>query len=168
MGEVSLEWQKTPMISKDISPLLGLCDSFIKKNAIIEPTPANVGNPHIVTIVKDISKVPLEKIGPMIENHPLFPNRTNVEFVQFIDQSNLKMRVWERSVGITQACGSGSCAVAFIANSKGIVGSKVNVHQDGGVLTIEIIDKKRVIMTGPAVEVFKAQIQWISVPIDET
>ena len=121
----------------------------------------NVGNPHTIFFVHDLNKIDIEAIGPLIEKHPMFPKYTNVEFVQVISRQCLRMRVWERSVGITTACGSGSCAAAFAAFEKSIADRKCEVIQDGGSLWIEVDDEqKRVTMTGTANEVFRGQIEW--------
>jgi len=117
-------------------------------------TAVSMGNPHFVIFVEDISKVPLETWGPELEKHPLFPRKTNVEFVQVLDKNTVRMRVWERGAGITQACGTGSCAtaVACILNHK--TANDITVKLDGGDLQISWPDNQHVWMTGPAQEVF--------------
>ncbi|MDI3481975.1 MAG: diaminopimelate epimerase [Tepidanaerobacteraceae bacterium] len=121
-------------------------------------TGVSMGNPHCVIFVDDVDGVPLEKVGPAIENYPLFPKKTNVEFVEVKGKDHLKMRVWERGCGITLACGTGACASAVAAYKKGIVGNKIRVSLPVGDLSIEIEDDKRVFMTGPAEEVFSGDI----------
>lgn len=96
----------------------------------------SVGNPHIVYTVENAEDIPLEHYGPQIENHDIFPERTNVEFIHIIDRKNIRMRVWERGVGITQACGTGACASAITAITKGLTEETVNIHMDGGILQI--------------------------------
>ncbi|WP_428054075.1 diaminopimelate epimerase [Candidatus Avelusimicrobium stercoris] len=117
-------------------------------------TAVSMGNPHLVIFVPDISKVPLSVWGPQLETHPLFPCKTNVEFVQVLDDKTVRMRVWERGAGITLACGTGSCAtaVACILNHK--TEKNITVKLDGGDLFIEWPDKKNIFMTGLAQAVF--------------
>lgn len=108
----------------------------------------------------DVETLDLTLIGPLLENHPLFPNRTNVEFAQVIDDENIRMRVWERGSGITQACATGACATAISASFTGRTGRKVAVKMDGGVLEIRWdADTSRVFMTGDAVKVFDGEIE---------
>lgn len=119
----------------------------------------NMGNPHLVIFVDDIEKVDLPVIGPRLENHPLFPGRVNVEFVQLVGENKLRMRVWERGSGITLACGTGACATAVAAMSKGLVDRKVDVIMDGGTLNIEWENgNSHVLKTGPATTVFEGEI----------
>lgn len=115
----------------------------------------SMGNPHLVTFVDDITRIDLPVIGPMLENHPLFPERTNVEFAQVLEDNTLRMRVWERGSGITLACGTGACATAVAAVVSGRAGRKSTICMDGGTLSIEW-DKHtgHVLMTGPATKVF--------------
>ena len=117
-------------------------------------TAVSMGNPHLVIFVPDISRVPLAAWGPQLETHPLFPRKTNVEFVQVLDGKTVRMRVWERGAGITLACGTGSCAtaVACILNHK--TEKNITVKLDGGDLFIEWPDKKNIFMTGLAQAVF--------------
>jgi len=96
-----------------------------------------VGNPHCVLFVPDARKAPVATLGPQIETLPLFPNRVNVEFAQVLDQGKIRMRVWERGVGITLACGTGACATAVAAVRRGLTGRKVELMLDGGSLFIE-------------------------------
>ncbi len=117
-------------------------------------TAVSMGNPHFVIFVKDINLVLLEKWGPALENHPAFPRKTNVEFVQVLDNQTVRMRVWERGAGITQACGTGACAtaVACVLNHQTV--PDITVQLDGGNLQIAWPDQQDVWMTGPAREVF--------------
>lgn len=119
----------------------------------------SMGNPHTVIIMKDIDRVDLGTYGPLIENHVLFPNRTNVEFIQILNQSSIRMRVWERGAGETLACGTGASASAVAAVLLGLTGRKVTVHLPGGKLLIEWSAKdNHVYMTGPAETVFFGRI----------
>lgn len=123
-------------------------------------TKVSMGNPHLVTFVEDINGIELQKIGPELENNPLFPDRTNVEFAQVLDDHKIRMRVWERGSGITQACGTGACATAVAAVIRGKAGRKSDIIMDGGTLTIEWDEKtNHVFMTGPATKVFDGTIE---------
>ena len=115
-----------------------------------------MGNPHVVIFVDDIKEVDLPAVGPKLENHPLFPERTNVEFVEILPDQSLRMRVWERGSGITMACGTGACATAVAAVLNHKAGRKSWVRMDGGDLHIHWNEKDgHVYMTGPAGKVFR-------------
>jgi diaminopimelate epimerase len=119
----------------------------------------NVGNPHVVLFVQDAEHAPVSELGPKIETHPLFPERTNVEFVSLIDKDKLRMRVWERGAGITMACGTGACATMVAAHRRGLVGHKADVVLDGGTLTLEWAGEgKSVFMTGPWSHAYRGEI----------
>ncbi len=123
-------------------------------------TTVSMGNPHLVIFVDDIKEIDLENIGPKLENHPLFPGRINVEFAQVLENGKIRMRVWERGSGITQACGTGACATAVAAALTGRAGRTSDIIMDGGTLTIEWDEKNgHVMMTGGAVRVFDGEIE---------
>ncbi|HUO94478.1 MAG TPA: diaminopimelate epimerase [Rhizomicrobium sp.] len=112
---------------------------------------ANVGNPHCVLFVDDAEKARVSEIGPQLEQHPMFPARTNVEFVSRMSPDRLRMRVWERGVGITQACGTGACAAAVAAHRRGLAGRDVDIVLDGGPLNIVWRERDdHILMTGPS------------------
>ncbi len=119
----------------------------------------DVGNPHCVIAVDDVVDLPLEQVGPLIERLPLFPNRVNVEFVRKEDDGSITMRVWERGVGETLACGTGATAVGAAAVRLGLARSPVRIHLLGGDLDIDVAEDWRVVMTGPAEEAFSG---WLS------
>ncbi len=120
----------------------------------------SMGNPHCVIFVDKASSFPVTQYGQLIENHPLFPKRINVEFVEIVSGKELKMRVWERGSGETLACGTGACAAAVAANLNGLAGRKVTIRLVGGDLKIEWSEKdNHVYMTGPAVEVFEGKLE---------
>lgn len=123
-------------------------------------TTVSMGNPHLVIFVNDITKVDLPTIGPKLENHPLFPGRINVEFAQVLGEGKIRMRVWERGSGITQACGTGACATAVAAALTGRAGRESIIIMDGGSLTIEWdVATKHILMTGGATKVFDGEIE---------
>jgi diaminopimelate epimerase len=110
----------------------------------------SVGNPHCVLFVDDAERAPVDSLGAAIEQHPWFPSRTNVEFVERRDDGTLRMRVWERGAGITLACGTGACAAAVASSLRGLTGRKVKLILDGGELEIEWRESDdHVLMTGP-------------------
>jgi len=120
----------------------------------------SMGNPHCVIFVDDPAAFPVEKYGPMIEKHNLFPRKTNVEFVRVHSDHEIEMRVWERGAGETLACGSGACAAAVASVLNGFTDRKVDVKLRGGVLQIEWNKETgHVLMTGPAETVFKGEIE---------
>ena len=128
----------------------------------------SMGNPHFVIFTDDLDGIDIEKEGPVIENDPLFPDRTNVEFARLnADGGTIRMRVWERGSGITKACGTGACATAVAAafldslQDTGILpAAKSVIEMDGGSLTVEITPDGHVLMTGPAVKVFEGEIEY--------
>jgi len=145
MGHPQLDWDLIPL--KEKVDLLELP---------IEGRPAAVGmgNPHCVFVVDDVNLVELVSWGSKIETHELFPKKTNVEFIQIIDQKNIRQRTFERGAGETLACGSGACAVAVVAHLKGLTERNVNIYLDGGQLSIDWLEDG-IWMTGPTSFVFK-------------
>ncbi|SEN53630.1 diaminopimelate epimerase [Pseudorhodobacter antarcticus] len=144
MGHPQLEWAEIPL-SHAVDPLhLPLPGA---------PVGVGMGNPHCVFFVKDAEAVALETDGARLEHDPLFPQRTNVEYVSVIAPDHLRMRVWERGAGVTLACGSGACAVAVAAHLRGLTGRKIQLDVDGGTLHIDW-RSDGVWMTGPVAHVF--------------
>ena len=147
-----------------------LCDAAQAINAPItvdgreyKMTCVSMGNPHAVIFIDESPmEIALEHIGPQFENHPVFPDRTNTEFVRVPDRENLEMRVWERGSGETLACGTGACATAVAAILNGLTENTVTVHLRGGDLIIEWSGdvNDSVFMTGPATTVFTGEIDW--------
>jgi diaminopimelate epimerase len=122
-------------------------------------TCVSMGNPHTIIFIDDLSNFPVTYYGPLIENNNIFPKRTNVEFIQVINPSEINMRVWERGSGETTACGTGASAGAVASSIKGLTGKNVTVHLPGGDLFIDWAGDNHVYMTGPAVEVFEGTIE---------
>ena len=123
----------------------------------------SMGNPHVITYVDDEKTIDIEKIGPLFESNPVFPERTNTEFIRIADRKNIYMRVWERGTGETLACGTGACASAVATMLNGLCDRRVTVHLLGGDLFIEWDEKDNVVyMTGPAVTVFTGDYPLIS------
>ncbi len=144
MGLAALDW-------RDI-PLAGPAETLrldIEAGPLSDPVAVNVGNPHAVFFVDDAEAVPLESLGPRIERHEMFPELTNVEVAQVLSDSEIRLRVWERGVGITLACGSGACATLVAASRRGLTGRAADVVVDGGRLGIEWLEDGHVRLTGP-------------------
>lgn len=123
-------------------------------------TTVSMGNPHLVIFVNDITRIDLPAIGPKLENHPFFPGRINVEFAQVLGEGKIRMRVWERGSGITQACGTGACATAVAAFLTGRAGRESIIIMDGGALNIEWnVATGHLFMTGGATKVFDGEAE---------
>ncbi len=124
-------------------------------------TCVSMGNPHCVVFTEGIDGIDLEKTGPLFENHPLFPDRINTEFVEVLDDHTLKMRVWERGSGETISCGTGTCAatVAAVLNGHCPRGEEIEVRIRGGALYDTYLENGEVLMKGPATEVFQGEIE---------
>ena len=144
MGKVTTLWEKIPL-SEEIDSL----NIPIHIEGFGKGVGVNIGNPHIVFFGKSIESLDINKVGPKIENHKFFPNKTNVEFIEIINSKKIKMKVWERGVGITLACGSGACAAVYAGWKKNLIEKKTEVQLEKGSLHIDIVDDEA-IMTGPA------------------
>jgi diaminopimelate epimerase len=131
-----------------------------KQGRTYQFTDVSMGNPHCVIFQPEVNDFPLTVEGPLLENHDRFPNRTNVEFVQVLDRQRLRMRVWERGVGVTPACGTGACATGVAAMLNGHTDRQVVVILDGGELDIVWRSDDHVIMTGPATTSFHGEINF--------
>lgn len=122
-------------------------------------TCVSMGNPHCIVFVEDTEAFPLEEIGPQFENHPIFPNRVNAEFIQILDRKTVNMRVWERGSGETLACGTGACASAVACILNDLTDEEITLHLLGGDLLVRWDREKNLVyMTGPATVVFDGEI----------
>lgn len=155
MGEPRLQRGEIPTagnpMEKVINELLTVGDCTHRITCV------SMGNPHCVIFTENVDSMDLPAFGKPIEEHPFFPRKTNVEFVQVMDRRNLRMRVWERGAGVTLACGTGTCATVVAAVLNNITDRKVKVRLDGGELLVEWREDNHVYMTGPAVEVFRGE-----------
>jgi diaminopimelate epimerase len=159
MGVPKFGWREIPMAQETDTLSFPIEIDGSDFYPLTIATAVNVGNPHVVLFVQDAEHAPVAELGPKIEHHPLFPERTNVEFVSLTDKNRLRMRVWERGAGITMACGTGACAAMVAAYRRGLVGHKADVVLDGGTLTIEWAgDGKPVLMTGPWSRTYRGEI----------
>jgi diaminopimelate epimerase len=151
MGEPRLAWDEIPLAepfhdTRRIELQAGPIDAPV----LHSPAVVNVGNPHALFFVDDVEAIDLAHIGPMLEHHPLFPERANISVVQVLSPEHLKIRTWERGAGLTRACGTAACASAVAAIRRELAGSKVRVSLPGGDLVIEWRESDgHVLMTGP-------------------
>ncbi len=153
MGEPQLKPSQVPV---NVTGEQAVAVPLEVNGARVEFTAVSMGNPHCVIFVPEASQAPLTTIGPVMENHQLFPQRTNVEFVQVANRRDVIMRVWERGAGVTMACGTGACAVGVAGVLNGYTDRLITVHLDGGDLEIEwSAENNHVYMTGPAAIVFE-------------
>lgn len=152
MGKPQLERSKIPMKGKEGQVIEELLEVGGEKFKI---TAVSMGNPHCVIFVEDIDEFELVEWGPIIENHPLFPEKTNVEFAQMVNKEEIIMKVWERGSGITLACGTGACATLVAGVLTNRTRKKATIKLPGGDLFIEWEDNGHIYMTGPAQKVFR-------------
>lgn len=153
MGPARLDWRDLPLKEARDTDHIDVSAGPLK-----DAVGVNMGNPHAVFMVDNVGGVDLEAFGPLIETHPLFPERTNVEAVQVLSPARIRMRVWERGAGITRACGSGACAALVATARRGLTGRKAEVVLDGGTLTVEWLPDNNVLMTGPVATSFFGRI----------
>jgi len=155
MGEPIFEPAEIPVVANG-NPVIQ--EPIVVGDKEWKMTCVSMGNPHAVVFVDDVKEFPLEKYGPLFENHERFPKRTNTEFVKVVSPTEAYMRVWERGSAETWACGTGTCATVVACILNGLTERKVLVHLLGGDLTIEWDEKtNHVFMTGPATEVFSGE-----------
>ena len=157
MGQPELQSTKIPVESdKEITK----CEEIVINGEKYNITCVSMGNPHTVIFVEDIRDVKLEEIGPKIEAHPMFPKKTNVEFVEVITNNIIRMRVWERGTGVTLACGTGACASVVASIWNGYTDRRVDVILDGGILTVDWNEPSNMVsMRGPAETVFEGNFE---------
>ncbi len=157
MGQPRLQRREIPMLGTPPDqpvieqPLEAADETFLV-------TCVSMGNPHCVIFVDDVDNFPVDEVGPAVENHPLFPNRTNVEFVTVMDRKHVQMRVWERGAGETLACGTGASAACVAGALTGRTERAVRVSLLGGALHIEWAADDHVFLAGPAAEVFSGEV----------
>ena len=153
MGEPRLRWDQIPLAEEfQDTRGIGLQIGPIDKPVLHSPSVVSMGNPHAVFWVDDVAAHDLGKFGPMLENHPMFPERANISLAAVQSREHIVVRTWERGAGLTQACGSAACAVAVSAVRTRRTGRKVTVSLPGGDLLVEWRERdKHVLMTGPVV-----------------
>ena len=149
LGEARLGWQEIPL-AREVDTL----HLPLARGSVADAVGVNVGNPHAVFFVPDAEAVDLDTLGPDLEHDPLFPERCNIEVATVQTRDRIRMRVWERGVGITRACGTGASATVVAAARRGLIGRRAEVVLDGGTLSIEWRDDGHVLMTGPVATSF--------------
>jgi len=158
MGVPKLRRREIPMNGEDTTTVV---DETLKINPeqAFKITCVSMGNPHCIIFVNDVQSIPVDEIGPKIENHPLFPEKTNVEFIHILNRKEINFRVWERGVGETLACGTGACAslVASVLNNKSE--RQAIIHLTGGDLDIQWADNGHLYMTGPTELIFRGEME---------
>lgn len=150
MGPAQFDWSAIP--------LAHACDTAhlpLAMGPLTDPVGVSMGNPHAVFFVDAVDAVPISELGPSLEHDPLFPERANIGVAEIRGSDRLRLRVWERGAGLTQACGTGACAAAVAAHRRGLTGRRVAVELDGGTLNIEWRDDGHVLMTGPTAIAFR-------------
>ena len=161
MGPARYNWQDIPLARKTDT----LHVDF-EGAPLTDGVGVNMGNPHIVFFLNDVDALELDSIGPQIEHHPLLPERANIEVVSLLGVDRLRMRVWERSCGITQACGSGACAAVVAAHRREITGRSAEVVLDGGSLFVEWRESDgHVLLAGPTMVVFRGELDPAAITI---
>ncbi len=144
MGRIRFDWRDIPL-----SKAVDTKHLDVEAGPLKDPVAVNIGNPHAVFFVDDAEAAPLDIYGPIVERHGLFPEFTNVEAAQVVSRERIRLRVWERGVGITRACGTGACAALAAASRRGLTDRAAEVVLDGGPLRIEWLRDDHILMTGP-------------------
>jgi len=153
MGKVTTNWKEIPL-SKEMDSL----NIPIQIEGFDTGVGVNIGNPHVVFFGRSIENINLDQVGPEIESHKFFPNKTNIEFIEIINSNKIKMKVWERGVGVTPACGSGACAAVYAGWKKNLIENNAEVKLEKGSLHINIVNDEA-IMSGPTEISYNGYIQ---------
>jgi diaminopimelate epimerase len=160
MGVPRLQWDQIPL-----AYAMDTLAMPVGWESLENPVAVNVGNPHVIFFTDDCDAVELSRLGPLIETDPLFPERVNVNVATVTARDAIRLRVWERGVGLTLACGTGACATAVAAMRRGLVERKVTVTLPGGALLIEWRGDGEIVMTGPATESFRGTFDTAAYPV---
>lgn len=154
MGQPIVEWQDIPLATATDTANVQL-----GAEGVSNPVCVSMGNPHAVFFVDDAEAVAIDRLGPRFERDPIFPKRSNIEFVHVVDRKHVRARVWERGAGVTLACGSGACAIAVAGVRRGLTDRLVTISMDGGDLQLEWREADNcVYMTGPVALVYKGSL----------
>ncbi|MFW0776705.1 MAG: diaminopimelate epimerase [Rickettsiales bacterium] len=154
MGEPKFDWQDIPLSEPRDTLNLG-----ISLGELFDPVAVSMGNPHAIFIVSDVEKIRVPKMGPVLEKFPVFPERANISFAQPINEHYVKLKVWERGVGVTLACGTAACATLVGLHRRGLVGRKATIELPGGELEVQWDEAtNHVLMTGAVTVAFKGSI----------
>ena len=153
MGAARLDWNEIPLAEE-----CGTLHLDLAHGPLSDPVAVNIGNPHAIFFVDDAEAVDLAGLGSGLEHNPLFPERANISVAQVTGPDAIRLRVWERGVGITRACGTGACATGVAAHRRGLTGRATAVTLDGGTLAIDWQDDGHVLMTGPTATAFRGEV----------
>jgi diaminopimelate epimerase len=159
MGAPRLDWRDIPLARPMDTLHLDL-----SAGPAGDPAAASMGNPHATFFVDDVDRVPVAEVGPALEHDPIFPERANIGFAQVIAPDRIRLRVWERTAGLTLACGSGACATLVNAHRRGLAGRRATLVLDGGALEIEWRADGHVLMTGPVATAFAGTVELDDYP----
>ena len=160
MGRPRLDWQEIPLAERMDTRRIDVKIGPIDAPILFAPAAVSMGNPHCIFFVDNAAAYDLQKLGPLVENHPMFPERTNVGFAEMRGRNRIRLRVWERGAGETQACGTGACAALVAAVRRGFADRRADVELDGGILGIEWRQgDDHVLMTGPVAAVFSGEVE---------
>jgi diaminopimelate epimerase len=162
MGPPSLDPKAVPFVTNGAGP-----DGLHRlelDGTTVELTPVSMGNPHAVLVVDDVTTAPVTAMGPRLETHERFPQRTNVEFIQVVDDTHLRLRVWERGVGETLSCGTGACAALVALQQQGRAGARATIEVPGGTLEVTHEPGSSVFLTGPVSDVYTGTLgrEWLA------
>lgn len=157
MGMPKFHWKEIPLSSPQDTLHMRL-----ERDALTDPVAINMGNPHAVFFVRDVTRVPLERLGPDLENHSIFPERANIGVAEVRSQKEIRLRVWERGAGLTPACGTGACAALVAAHQRNLCDREAEIHVDGGAMHVEWKDNDHVLLTGPATLAFVGEVDTCS------
>jgi len=157
MGKPRLDWREIPLSEEQDTRALSIA-LYDHADLMAPAACVSMGNPHVVFFVPDVGSVPIAKIGPVVERHPLFPEHVNVGFARIKGPDRIRLRVWERGAGLTKACGTGACAALVAAARRELTGRHATLELDGGELFVEWDADDHVIMTGPAAVDFMGEL----------
>ena len=159
IGNAKIKWNEIPL-SDELNTLnLNIKINDINNNEHLGGTAINVGNPHIVFFVNEIKNFDIEKIGPQIENHKMFPEKCNVTIAKVINKNLIKVKVWERGAGLTKACGTAACATAFAGTLNKLTDNNTDIEFETGKLSIFIDEKNSIHMKGPVSNIKEISIK---------
>ena len=153
MGVARTDWQSIPLARE--------CDTLtvpLGRDDVPPPVATNIGNPHATFFVEDAEAIDLASVGPELEHDPMFPARANIGFASVTARNTLRLRVWERGVGITRACGSAACAAVVASVRRGLTDRSIRIDMDGGPLFMQWLETGHVLMTGAATEVYQGTL----------
>jgi diaminopimelate epimerase len=159
MGQPRLDWRDIPLARPMDTLHLDLAAGPLR-----DPAAASMGNPHATFFADDVAALPVTALGSVLEYDPLFPERANIGFAQVLAPDRIRLRVWERTAGLTLACGSGACAALVNAHRRGLTGRRATLLLDGGELEIAWRDDGHVLMTGPVVTAYTGSIELDDFP----